>query len=71
MKVIFKINKEYVTIEDGEVSCTDMLLKNQVQDVITIGEPSPPQNGFYPMLIEYFDNVELIKVEEDDKDLVY
>jgi len=69
MKVDFKINGENVTIEDGEVTCNDKELQAQVTEVISL-ESQPTQEGYYPSLSSFFEDIEFIGVQ-GDADLVY
>jgi len=70
MKLTYQIEGEKVIIKDGNVFCNNLPLKEMVEEVISL-ESSQPQDGYYPQLTKYFNDLELIKTECEHKNRVY
>ena len=69
MIVRLKIYGENVTINDGDVICENKALKEIVDGVLDL-QSQPTQQGYYPTLSEYIDDLELISIEGEE-DVVY
>ena len=67
--MILRIYGEDVVIEDGEVTCNNSLLTEMINEVLVL-ENQPPQKGYYPALFDYFSNIEVLDIE-DEEDIVY
>ena len=72
MKVKFKLDNEIVIIDDKKgVICNDDFTKKEVELILSFGNSYGPQDGFYPILKDYFENVELLEIIGEPKNRVY